>query len=256
MSVVTINDRFSIQCGYFMSDPGKRLKILNKNEIEELYGFPRFSCEEREKYFSLESLEKSELKKLRSVPSRVNFILDLGYFKAKKMFFAVNHKEVEEDIKYILQTFFPEANDFHSFKISKPTRLTQQAQILHLLDYRDCTVEIRKILEEKACNLVSIHTKPVYIFKELLHYLEKHRIIVPGYSSMQGIVGQAINTERERLESAVIKNITLKDQQNMDNLLCADDDLYALTLLKREPKDFSHKEIIQEVNRRESLTGI
>jgi len=86
--------------------------------------------------------------------------------------------------------------------------------------------------------------------------LEKHRIIVPGYSSMQGIVGQAINTERERLESAVIKNITLKDQQNMDNLLCADDDLYALTLLKREPKDFSHKEIIQEVNRRESLTGI
>ena len=239
-----------------MNDSRKRLKILDKNEIEELYGFPHFSSEDREKYFSLEPFEKNELKKLRSVPSKVNFILDLGYFKAKKMFFTINHKEAEEDIKYILQTFFPQADDFQNLKISNPTRLTQQAQILHLLDYRDCTVEIRKILEEKALNLVSIHTKPVYVFKELLHYLEKHRIVVPVYSFMQDIVGQAITAERERLESAVIKNISMKDQQNMNNLLCADEYLHALTLLKKEPKDFSHKEIVQEVSRRESLTDV
>jgi len=48
-----------------MDDPGKRLKILTKNEIEELYGLPRFSYEEREKYFSLELLEENELDKLR-----------------------------------------------------------------------------------------------------------------------------------------------------------------------------------------------
>jgi len=105
-----------------MNDSRKRLKILDKNEIEELYGFPHFSSEDREKYFSLEPFEKNELKKLRSVPSKVNFILDLGYFKAKKMFFTINHKEAEEDIKYILQTFFPQADDFQNLKISNPTR--------------------------------------------------------------------------------------------------------------------------------------
>ena len=60
-----------------MSNPGKRLKILNKSEIQELYGLPDFTHEERVMYFSLDSLENKELENLRSNLSKVYFILQM-----------------------------------------------------------------------------------------------------------------------------------------------------------------------------------
>lgn len=69
-----------------MTDPdsGKRLGILTKSEIRELYGLPRFSPDEKVKYFSIDSTEKRELKNLRTTQARLYFILQMGYFKAKK----------------------------------------------------------------------------------------------------------------------------------------------------------------------------
>ncbi|HPO60778.1 MAG TPA: hypothetical protein PLN45_04430 [Exilispira sp.] len=58
-----------------MTDLGKRLRIITNNEIQELYGFPHFTCEEREIYFSLNHSEEKELEHLRGVPSKVYFIL-------------------------------------------------------------------------------------------------------------------------------------------------------------------------------------
>jgi len=66
----------------------KRLRILNGDEIEAIYGRPRFTHEERHNYFSLSQPEKELLQILRSVKSRAYFVLQLGYFKAKHLFFT------------------------------------------------------------------------------------------------------------------------------------------------------------------------
>jgi hypothetical protein len=84
----------------------KRLRILGDDEIEAIYGIPRFTHEERRQYFSLSQPEKELLTELRSVKSQTYFILQLGYFKAKKLFFTFNLREVEEDVQYILQQYF------------------------------------------------------------------------------------------------------------------------------------------------------
>ena len=62
----------------------KRLRILGDDEIEAIYGRPHFTHEERRQYFSLSQPEKELLTELRSVKSQTYFILQLGYFKAKK----------------------------------------------------------------------------------------------------------------------------------------------------------------------------
>jgi hypothetical protein len=72
-----------------MTEVGKRLTILTRSEIRELYGLPQFSYEDRVKYFSLDPLEKKALKRIRTIPSGVYFLLQLGYLKAKKMFFVL-----------------------------------------------------------------------------------------------------------------------------------------------------------------------
>ena len=69
-----------------------RLRILSDSEIDALYGRPRFTQEERGEYFSLSLAEKSALEQLRFVSAKIYFILQLGYFKARNMFFALTFR--------------------------------------------------------------------------------------------------------------------------------------------------------------------
>ena len=70
---------------------------------------------------------------------------------------------------------------------------------------------------------------------------------------MQLVVGKAITYEKNRLEAAVKQDINKDSQKALDKLLTAEDSLYELTFLKREPRDFSYKEITIEVSKAESL---
>ena len=60
----------------------KRLRILGDDEIQALYGRPRFTDDERLEYFALWPTEKAMLEQLHSIKSRIYFILQLGYFKS------------------------------------------------------------------------------------------------------------------------------------------------------------------------------
>ena len=239
-----------------MQDPGKRLTILTAKEIQTLYGLPQFTDDERDVYFALEPLEKQQLDQLRNITASVYFILQLGYFKAKKQFFLFGLQEVSDDVVYILRRYFPTVTKLPYVTISKPTRLAQQLQILQLFDYQTCSQAWREKLQEKAESLVTIYTKPIYLFKELLTYLEYYRIVVPGYSIMQLVVGRAMTGERNRLEKAVLEGIPESERIQLDSLLTAEESLYQLTLLKHEPKDFSYQEVQKEVEKRTLLTNL
>src|SRR5689334_536527 len=90
------------------STQSKRLTILTAKEIQTLYGFPQFADEEREIYFSLGSLEKQQLDQLRNITASIYFILQIGYFKAKKQFFVFGLQDVSNDVVYILRRYFPD----------------------------------------------------------------------------------------------------------------------------------------------------
>ncbi len=234
-----------------------RLTILTAKEIQALYGLPQLSDEEQDAFFTLDVREKQQLDQLRNVTASVYFILHLGYFKAKKQFFVFELQEVSDDVAHILHRYFPGVTDLPTLIISKPTRLVQQEDILRLLDYQMCSQEWKKKLQEKANKLVTIYTKPVYVFKELLNFLEHHRVVLPGYSFMQEeVIGKAMTGERKRLEQAVIGGIPEEQRIKLGNLLTAEESLYQLTLLKHEPKDFSYQEVQEEVGKRTLLADL
>lgn len=233
-----------------------RLTILTEKELQAVYGLPQFSDEERSLYFALAPLEKQQLEQVRNLTASVYFILQLGYFKAKKQFFVFGLAEVFDDVVYILHRYFPTGAKLPTVTISKPTRLAQQAKILRLFDYQLCSQEWKQKLQAKANQLVTIYTKPVYIFKELVNFLEYHRIVLPGYSFIQEVVGKAMTHEQKRLEQAVREGIPEGKRQQLDHLLTAEESLYQLTLLKREPQDFSHQEVQKELDRRTLLADL
>ncbi len=100
----------------------KRLTVLSKNEINQLYSLPEFNDEQRAFYFYLNDYEKEEMESLRSTESRLYFILQLGYFKYRNMFFDIKFNTVNKDIGYILREYFP-GNKFPKKIISQKTQL-------------------------------------------------------------------------------------------------------------------------------------
>ena len=235
--------------------PQRRLRILGDGEIEAMYGLPHFTDEERLEYFALSPTEKAALEPLHSIPSRIYGILQLGYFKSHHMFFVCHFPEVEEDARYIQKQYFP-SFQLTELTITKVTRLKQQRLILALFSYRSCDAAQRQALAAKARQAARVCGQPIYIFRALMHYLEEQRIVAPGYSFMQDTVGRALTYEQHRLTALVHHHLQEADREALDRLLEDAPGLYEITQLKHEPKDFSAREIKQEITRGDQIRAL
>jgi hypothetical protein len=231
----------------------KRLKILSEDEVESLFGPPRFGHEERTEYFSLSHPEKQLLRKFRSVTSRACFVLQLGYFKAKRQFFSFHTPEAEEDLRYVLEQHFNSENIAEISFVDRDTRLRQQYIILDLFGYRNCNAPERRRLEEKARQAATVCGKPLYVFGELTRFLEEERIVAPEYSSLQDMVGAALTFEQNRLAEIMRRRLTPSDREALKALLHDSEGLHEITRLKRDPRDFTYSEIKREVARGEKI---
>jgi hypothetical protein len=116
----------------------RRLNILSEDEIDALYGRPRFTPDERRHYFALSPVECEALQEFRAVKSQAYFVLQLGYFKAKASFFTFDLQEVHDDLHAIMASHFPHQTLTVYTPIDKSTRLKQQHVILALCQYRRC----------------------------------------------------------------------------------------------------------------------
>src|SRR5713226_4925721 len=230
----------------------KRLRILSDAEIEALYGRPHFAPEEQPEYFTLSPTESATLEQFHSIKSRIYCILQLGYFKARQMFFVFRPDDVADDLRYIQAHYFPTAPSPDE-PMTKVTRLKQQHVILALCHYRLCTAEDRQHLATRAQQAAMVDTKPIYIFRELLHHLTAQRLVAPGYSFLQDLVSKALRAEQHRLITLIGQQLTPTDTQALQPLLDDTDGHYGITRLKREPKDFSWREMRQEIERSAQL---
>ena len=100
-----------------------------------------------------------------------------------------------EDARYIQEQYFPgfQCTDFN---ITKVTRLRQQRFILDLYHYRLCGAPRAPAIGDESATGRQVDSKPVYIFRELMHYLATQRIVSPAYSVMQDTVGKALTDEQ------------------------------------------------------------
>ncbi|MEG3977561.1 Tn3 family transposase [Microcoleus sp. herbarium8] len=226
----------------------KRLQILGDEEIANFYGLPQFTPEEQSEYFALSPRETAALDQLHSIKSRIYGILQLGYFKARHLFFIFNFSSVVADAQHIQARYFPKF-PLTEFELTKVTRLKHQRLILELCSYRVCDEANRQALMNKAQQAARVSGKPIYILRELMHYLEEQRIVAPGYSFMQDVVAQSLVFEQDRLISVVKRGLTTTDTEALNQLIEDGSGLYEITQMKREPKDFSLGEIKREISR-------
>ena len=227
-----------------------RLSILTAQEVDDLYGLPRFIEDDRRLYFDLSPVELALVHGVYTISVAVHLVLHLGYFKAKRQFFVYALEMVADDLEHILRRHFPARRLIEIKRLSKPTRLEQQRVILKLFDYGLCTAAAKAELERKAQRVAMLSAQPVFILREVLQYLDHQRVVVPGYTYLQSMVGQAVSGELLRITRLLGQALKPEVERQLEALLEADEGMYRISLLKHEPKDFSYGELRQEVARR------
>ena len=86
--------------------------------------------------------------------------------------------------------------------------------------------------------------------------LTARRIVAPGYSFMQELVGQALTYEQCRLVALVRQHLRPPEIEALNRLLEDSSGLYEITQLKREPKDLGVGEIKREIHRGEQIRDL
>jgi hypothetical protein len=82
----------------------KHIQLLSSTEVEELYARPELNANEQRLYFTLTQLERATLAQSSNTKTRIYFILQLGYFKAKQQFFNFSLEDGSHDARFIVNT--------------------------------------------------------------------------------------------------------------------------------------------------------
>ncbi|MCP3924561.1 MAG: Tn3 family transposase [Desulfobacterales bacterium] len=238
-----------------MADSQKRIKILSDIQVQEIYAVPKFDEDERFIVFSLEDFEKKQIENLRMSSAKARFILMLGYFKSKQMFFPLDTKIMMPDIHHINARYFSsEVLDFSN--ITNKTLIKYQNIIMEMFEFRYCKKSDRKKLELKAQKSASISIKPLYVFDELVIYCKTNRFVLPSYTALQDAVGKAIVTEKRRVENLLHKKLPLTLKDDLRSLLNKGDSLCHISKIKKDAKDFNNKEMLKEIGKIDALKSV
>jgi len=226
----------------------KRLGILTEIQIDEIYGVPKYDEDERFIAFSLEDFEKEKIETFRTPLAKARFILMIGYFKSKQMFFPFDFKTMRSDVDHICSRYFQnqplDLND-----VTEKTIIKYQKIIMEMFDFKPCKKNDRLKLEKRALNAASVSVNPQYVFSEIVMHCNLGRIILPSYSTLQTLVGKAIAAEKRRVEALLHNKLSVDLKKDLKSLLNKGDELCHISKIKKDAKDFGKKEMNKEIEK-------
>jgi len=227
-----------------------RLNILALNEVTELYGRPIFGDKERQIYFDMSDVEYASVQ-MRRAAAGIFQALELGYFKAKKQFFVFELSDVMDDLKYLARHHFPRMDLATLDMPSRPTRLLIQQAVLTLVSYRAYDTNAKEILLLRMQRSAALSTQPKYILRDALDHLTHLRIVAPLYTTLQDLVGRVVTGEGVRVTKLFEQHAPVAIIERLEDLLQGDGQVISVNAIKREPKDFTPKELRKEIERRQ-----
>jgi TnpA family transposase len=238
------------------ADASKRLTVLSEAEKLALYGLPDFDDFQRAEFFALTGAERALVDRRRGLAEQLWCLLQIGYFKAKRAFFGFSWSDVPPgDIAFLVERYFP-----GSAPAPQPIRANehyaQRREIAGLFGYRLWAETDRAAVVEKAGHLARRDVAATFILTELLAFLAARRIVRPGYTTLQGIIGEALAAERRRLERLVEGGLDEDARAALQGLLVREDTLSELAAVKQDAKHFGYRMMIMERQKRATLAPL
>jgi hypothetical protein len=184
--------------------------------------------------------------------SQVYGVLQIGYFKAKHAFFQFDWNEVEDDCSFVLSRYF-HGEAFKRKAITKHEHYTQRERIVELFGYQSWAAGFLPQLTQQAAQIVRRDVTPGFVAAELIVWLNEHKIIRPGYTTLQELVSEALSAERRRLGDLLVEVLDESAKTALGQLLVRDDTLSQLVALKQDAKNFGWRQMVREREKRATL---
>jgi len=184
--------------------------------------------------------------------------LQIGYFKAKQAFFWFDWNEVEDDCAFVLSRYFHGAA-FKLKAITKHEHYTQRERIAELFGYRPWADNFLPLLAQQVAQIVRHDVTPGFVATELVVWLNEHKFIRPGYTTVQELVTETLSAERRRLGYLLAEALDESAKTVLGQLPVRDDTLSQLAALKQDAKNFGWRQMTREREKRitlEPLHGI
>lgn len=233
----------------------KRIYLLPEAEVADLYARPVFNQNEQQLYFELTQVELDTLGQFGTIKTKVHFILQLAYFKAKNQFFTFTFDDVRVDVDYVLAKFFKKTDGVFQGNITRQ-RINQQKQIiLNLFDYQAWSVEQAIQVEAHIGELLRYYPKSHDAFRQLLVYLDNQKIVIPTYRSLQDMFTQSFANERDRLDQLIVL-MPDGQQEQLSELIDREDGITKLNIIRADQKNFTYTAISAEVEKALGLEGL
>lgn len=187
-----------------MATTNKLLTILSDAEQFALYGLPDLDDGQRLDYLSLSEAELALACSRPGLYAQVYCALQIGYFKAKRAFFRFTWDDVQDDSVFVLARYF-NGQAFEPHAITRHEHYTQRARIAVLFGYRLWSADFLPQLAEQAAHIVRRDVTPGFIVAELIAYLNEHKIVRPGHTTLQELISGTLSAERWRLGDLLAK---------------------------------------------------
>lgn len=232
----------------------RRIRILPESEIDDLFSRPTFNDDERLVWFELNQEEQSLLLSKKSLTSKIDLIIQLGYFKTKHQFFNFTLEDVSEDTSYIMNRFFP-GEILTKTGLSRAQRYRNQSSILKLTQMTSFDPKNHiPLLLKKSQSLCRVSNDPLFLFRGFFDFLKANKITIPGYTTFQErIISNFLHRKNDRLYSGLSLNMSLLERELLLTLLDESEQFYTITCLKKHPKNFKLTAIQKEVENFEKL---
>lgn len=120
---------------------------------------------------------------------------------------------------------------------------TQRERIADLFGYQSWAADFLPQLVAMTAQTVRRDVMPGFIAAELIVWLNEHKIIRPGYTTLQELVSEALSAERRRLGGLLAEVLDEPAKAALAQLLVRDDTLSQLAALKQDAKDFGWRQM-------------
>ncbi|CAO5675971.1 MAG: Tn3 family transposase ISPsy30 [Holosporales bacterium] len=227
----------------------KRLTILSDEEKFVFYGLPDFDDEQRALYFTFDENELDLIFRCKEFHAQVYCAIQIGYFKAKNMFFKFQLNSIpKEDVHFLLNQYFNN-KQLASFNITKNAYYFQQKEICRLFGYSLWTNLHITPLKDEADKIVIYDATPKFILNELFHFLKGQKIVRPGYTTLQTVVSETLVTEKNRIKKCLDTHLKDEDKKQFQELIQSDSTLIELASMKQDAKNFKFTQMDLEIKK-------
>lgn len=193
------------------------INILNDLERQLFDTPPRFTKEERQRYFSVPPELKQSIARIHPAENRIGFIVQLGYFRSRARFFSTSSFR-KRDLNHVAKML----------KVESPTSLSSYSRmiygrhrnkILKFLDWEPYESSMADTLRGLAENFAAQKEQPKFIFDSLTDTCWKHQVAIPSFSELNTIITDAYNKSEQEQIASLREAIKPAHSELLDSLL-------------------------------------